>query len=328
MHIAIVGATGNLGQDVIDQLSSLARDNIELSAFATENSMAETVHFGDKSVGINQISEGCFDDVDIVVLAVPTQYITDIAEMAVKSNAQIIDASGTLIDEKTPLVLYNTNLNDADGSKKVIVTPNPLVQQLVSVLAPLDKSAGVKRVVTSTYQSVSGRGKGAIGELFEQSTALLSGQDHMEVSTFATQIGFNCIPATSEFIGEHSREEVQVSTQTQILMHKQFPITTTCVQMPTFIGYAQAVSIEFDNFIDSSKVRQILELADNVRVLDNPANDEFSTPYGSAETSHIYVSRIRNDISNPNTVNMWVVSDNLQLSALNIVNIIKKLSSH
>ncbi|HAG52851.1 MAG TPA: aspartate-semialdehyde dehydrogenase [Alphaproteobacteria bacterium] len=328
MHIAIVGATGNLGQDIIDQLSSLNRGNITLSAFATEGSMADSVTFGDQSISIEEVKEDSFKDTDLAILAVPAQFAQNIADIAIKSNTQVIDASGALIDEKTPLVLYNSNINDADGSKKVIVSPNPLVQQLVSVLAPLDKSADIKRVVTSTYQSVSGRGKDAIAELFEQSANLLSGQDHMSISSFSTQIGFNCIPATSEFIGEHTREELQISTQTQILMHKQFPITASCIQMPTFIGYSQAVSIEFNNHIDSTKVRQILELAENVSVLDNPKNDEYSTPYGAAETSSIYVSRIRNDISNPNTINLWIVSDNLQLSALNIVNIVKKLSSH
>lgn len=328
MHIAIVGATGNLGQDVIDQLNALNRANITISAFATEKSITESFHFGDSVVNVEEVKDDSFVGTDIVVLAVPAQYITKFAEMAVQANAQVIDASGTLIDEGVPLVLYNSNLNDADNSKKVIVTPNPLVQQLVSVLAPLDKSADIKRVVTSTYQAVSGKGKNAIAELFEQSAALLGGQEHMEISQFSTQIGFNCIPATSEFIGEHTREEIQVSTQTQILMHKQFPVSATCVQIPTFIGYSQAVSIEFNNHIDATKVRQILELSDNVKILDNPKNDEFSTPYGAAETNHIYVSRVRKDISNPNTINLWIVADNLQLSALNIVNIITKLSSH
>jgi aspartate-semialdehyde dehydrogenase len=328
MQISIVGATGNLGQDVIDQLNALNRANITIRAFATENSISESFNFGEQTVDVEEIKEDSFEGSDIVVLAVPSQYITKFAEMAVKANAQVIDASGTLIDEGVPLVLYNTNLSDADGSKKVIVTPNPLVQQLVSVLAPLDKSAGVKRVVTSTYQAVSGKGKNAIAELFEQSANLLSGQDHMEISHFSTQIGFNCIPATSEFISEHSREEIQLATQTQILMHKQFPVTATCVQIPTFIGYSQAVSIEFENHIDATKVRQILELSDNVKVLDNPKNDEYSTPYGAAETNHIYVSRVRTDLQNPNTVNLWIVADNLQLSALNIVNIITKLASH
>lgn len=329
MHIAIVGATGNLGQDIIDQLSAEKRGNLTLSAFATENSISETFNFGDDIVKVEEIKEDSFKQADIVVLAVPAEFIVKYAEMAVKANAQVIDASGTLIDEKNPIVLYNANLNDADSSKKVIVAPNPLVQQLVNILSPLDKSASVKRVVTSTYQAVSGRGKNAIAELFEQSSALLSGKDHMEINNFSTQIGFNCIPTTSEsFVGEHSQEELQIVTQTQVLMHKQFPITATCVQIPTFIGYAQAISIEFDNYIDSAKARQILDLSDNVNVLDNPANHEYSTPYGSAETSSIYVSRIRNDITNPNTINLWVVSDNLQLSALNIVNIIKKLSSH
>ena len=328
MHIAIVGATGNLGQDVLDQLTSEKRDNITISAFATENSISENFSFGDTTIQVEEIKEDSFNNADIVVLAVPAEFATKYAEMAVKANAQVIDASGMLADEKNPLVLYNTNINDADGSKKVIVSPNPLVQQLVNVLAPLDKSAGVKRVVTSTYQAVSGKGKHAIAELFEQSTALLSGNDHMDVNNFSTQIGFNCIPTTSEFIGEHAQEELQIIAQTQALLHKQFPITATCVQIPTFIGYGQAVSIEFENFIDAAKVRQILELADNVNVLDNPKNHEYSTPYGSAETSGIYVSRIRADIANPNTINMWVVADNLQLSALNIVNIVKKLSSH
>lgn len=328
MQISVVGATGNLGNDVIEQLNALNRANITLRAFATENSISEEFNFGDQVVKVEEVKDDSFEGADIVVLAVPSQYITKFAEMAVKANAQVIDASGMLIDEGVPLVLYNTNLSDADGSKKVIVTPNPLVQQLVSVLAPLDKSAGIKRVVTSTYQSVSGKGKHAIGELLEQSASLLSGQEHMEISQFSTQIGFNCIPATSEFITEHAREEIQLSTQTQILMHKQFPITATCVQIPTFIGYSQSVSIEFENHIDATKVRQILELSDNVKVLDNPKNDEYSTPYGAAQTQHIYVSRIRTDLQNPNTVNLWIVSDNLQLSALNIVNIITKLASH
>lgn len=328
MHIAIVGATGNLGQDVLDQLTTEKRQNITISAFATEQSITESFNFGDKIIKVEEIKDNSFDSADLVVLTVPTNLISKYAKMAVKANAQVIDASGMLADEKNPLVLHNVNLNDADSSKKVIVTPNPLTQQLVNILSPLDKSAGVKRVITSTYQAVSGRGKNAIAELFEQSTALLSGQSHMEINNFSTQIGFNCIPATSDFINENTQEELQVIAQTQALMHKQFPITATCVQIPTFIGYAQTVSIEFDNFIDATKVRQILDLADNVNVLDNPANDEYSTPYGSAETNGIYVSRIRNDVMNANTVNLWVVSDNLQLSALNIVNIINKLSSH
>lgn len=328
MHIAIVGATGNLGQDIIDQLAAEKRDNITISTFATENSISETFNFGEELVKVQEIKEDSFNGADLVVLAVPNEFIVKYAEMATKANAQVIDASGTLLDEKNPLVLYNSNINDADSSKKVIVTPNPLVQQLVNILSPLDKSADVKRVITATYQAVSGRGKHAIAELFEQSTALLSGQDHMEINNFSTQIGFNCIPATSDFINANAHEELQVIAQTQALMHKQFPITATCVQIPTFIGYAQAVSIEFNNHIDADKVRKILDLADNVNVLDNPANHEYSTPYGSAETSSIYVSRIRKDLANPNTINLWVVSDNLQLSALNIVNIIKKLSSH
>lgn len=328
MHIAVVGATGNLGQDVLDLLTAEKRENITISAFATDRSISETFAFGEKTIAVEEVKEDSFNDANIVVLAIPAEYVEKYAEMAVKANAQVIDASGVLVDEKTPVVLYNSNINDADSSKKVIVSPNPLVQQLVNILSPLDKSADVKRVVTSTYQAVSGKGKNAIAELFEQSSALLGGQDHMDINSFSTQIGFNCIPTTSDFIGEHAKEELQVVAQTQVLLHKQFPITATCVQIPTFIGYGQAVSIEFNNYIDAAKVRQILDLADNVNVLDNPANHEYSTPYGSAETSGIYVSRIRNDISNPNTINLWVVSDNLQLSALNIVNIIKKLSSH
>jgi aspartate-semialdehyde dehydrogenase len=328
MHIAIVGATGNLGQDVLDLLTSEKRDNITISAFATEQSISESFSFGDSVINVEEVNDSSFKNTDIVVLAIPKEFVEKYAELAIKHNAQVIDASGLLVDVNNPIVLYNANLNDADSSKKVIISPNPLVQQLVSVLAPLDKSADVKRVVTATYQSVSGRGKGAIAELFQQSSALLNGNDHMDIENFSTQIGFNCIPATSEFIGENTSEELQVATQTQILMHKQFPITVSCVQIPTFIGYGQAVSIEFNNYIDAHKVRQILDLADNVNVLDNPQNNEYSTPYGSAETSGIYVSRIRNDVSNPNTINLWLVSDNLQLSSLNIVNIIKKLSNH
>lgn len=328
MHIAIVGATGSLGQDVVDNLNELNRENIRLSAFATENSLSESLEFADSSIPVQEIKSDSFKDIDLVILTVPAQAATKYAEEALKCNCQIIDASGALLSEKNPLVLYSTNINDADGAKKVIINPNPLAQQLVSILSPLDNSVEIKRVVSSTYQAVSGRGKNAIAELFEQSASLLSGQEHMQIHNFSTQIGFNCIPTTSDFVGKNAYEEIQVASQTQLLMKRKLPISISCVQIPTFIGYAQTLSIEFSSDINAEKVKNILEHSENIKVLDNPQNDEFSTPFGCAETNGIYVSRIRDDMYNPNTVNLWVVSDNLQLAALNITNIVKKLSSH
>ncbi|MCP4355002.1 MAG: hypothetical protein GY793_05090 [Proteobacteria bacterium] len=329
MQIAIVGAAGNLGQDVIDQLSQLERKDLVIKGFDVVEQEDELVDSSyEEIISIDAIDENSFNDIDMVILAISAENTEKYVRLATASKSIVIDASGQSLSEKNPLVLYSQNIDDSRAKSKVVVTPNPLVQQLVSLLAPLDKSTGIKRVVTSTYQSVSGRGKDAIAELFDQSVALLSGQEHSEIVTFSTQIGFNCVPATSEFINEHSKEELQLMTQSQILMNKQIPITATCVQIPTFIGYAQSVSVEFNDSMDSVKVRNILNNIENVSVVDDPKNDAYATPYGCAETSIIYVSRIRNDYSNPNTVNFWVVSDNLKMSALNIANIVKHLSCH
>lgn len=317
MRIALVGATGNVGLEVLKALEDstfLATNPILL---ASANSAEETLTFAGNDTPVASSDGFAYDKVDLAIIAVPPQVAADEIAKAKKAGTFVIDASG--VSRAVPGVpLMSPHLQQdalrAAKTSGMITLPEPLAVSLATVLKPLETSLGVAEVVVSTYQTVSRAGQAGIQELAAQSIGLLGGgaAEGFGGEAFPHQIAFNVLPHVGKFDGEgHTNVEQNLATDTCTLMGKQLPISVTCAYVPIFVGEAMSVHLTCKSPVDLAKVRQIIGNTDGVSLLDNPAAAEYSTPYGAAEVAQVFVSRLRKG-STPNSLQMWVVADHLR----------------
>jgi aspartate-semialdehyde dehydrogenase len=328
-RVAVVGATGNVGREMLVILEELEFPVDEIFALASRKSVGIEVNFGDRSIYCQDIDKFDFSTVDVVLMSVSGAFSKEWAPKIGKAGAIVIDnSSAWRMDPDVPLIVPEVNPDDIALAtrKNIIANPNCSTAQLVVALKPLHDAARIKRVVVSTYQSVSGAGKEGMDELWNQtkSVFVLGPSDPKK---FPKQIAFNVIPFIGAFNDDgYTDEETKMWNETHKMIDPAIKLTVTCVRVPVFVGHSESVNIEFESPLDEDEARDILRDAPGVAVVDRRDDKGYMTPKESQGEFAVYVSRIRNDKTVEHGLNLWVVSDNLRKgAALNAVQIAQLL---
>ena len=327
--VAVVGATGNVGREMLNILAERAFPADEVVALASRRSQGTEVSYGDKTLKTKALDTYDFSDVDLCLMSAGGEVSKEWSPKIAAKGAVVIDnSSAWRYDADVPLVVPEVNAEAVRGMKKgIVANPNCSTAQLVVALKPLHDRATIRRVVVATYQSVSGAGKDGMDELDRQTKALYSLQD-VQQKKFTKRIAFNVIPHIDVFMEDgYTKEEWKMMVETKKILDPAITVTATCVRVPVFIGHAEAVNIEFERPIDEDEAREALKNAPGIVVLDHRADEGYVTPAESAGEDAVYVSRIRTDSTVENGLNIWVVSDNLRKgAALNAVQIAEVLA--
>jgi aspartate-semialdehyde dehydrogenase len=323
--VAVVGATGNVGREMLAILAERTFPADEVVALASRRSLGVEVSFGEQTLKIKALEHCDFSDVDICLMSAGSAVAKEWAPKIAAAGAVVIDNSSCWrYDADVPLIVPEVNAHALVDFRKrgIIANPNCSTAQLVVTLKPLHDKATIKRVVVATYQSVSGAGKEAMDELFSQTKAVFTLGD-MEAKKFSTRIAFNLIPQIDVFMEDgFTREEWKMVAETKKILDPKIKLTATCVRVPVFIGHSEAVNIEFERPITADEARDILRVAPGVLVIDKHEPGGYITPYECAGEDATYVSRIREDATVENGLALWCVSDNLRKgAALNAVQI-------
>ena len=325
-NIAVAGATGVVGREM---LSILAQRNFPVGGIrllASERSAGEKLAFKGKDEVVRLLSEETFEGMDIGLFSPGAKVSAVYAPVAAKAGCVVIDnTSHFRMDPGVPLVVPEVNPEAiADYKKKnIIANPNCSTIQMVVALKPIHDAFRIKRVVVSTYQSVSGAGKEAMEELSGQTRSIFS-MKGIEKKVFPHQIAFNCIPHIDEFLDNgYTKEEMKMANETRKIMgDDSIKVTATTVRVPVFVGHSESVNIETEKRISPQDVRDILKKAPGVKVVDEPKKARYPMPIDSCEEDDVFVGRIRKDDTVENGINMWIVSDNLRKgAALNAIQI-------
>jgi aspartate-semialdehyde dehydrogenase len=327
--VAVVGATGNVGREMLDILAERNFPADEVVAIASRRSQGTECSFGDKTLKVKALDHFDFSDVDICLMSAGGAVSKEWSPKIAAQGAVVIDnSSAWRMDPDVPLVVPEVNADAAAGftKKNIIANPNCSTAQLVVALKPLHDAAKIKRVVVATYQSVSGAGKDAMDELFSQTKAIFT-VDEVESKKFPKRIAFNLIPQIDVFMDDgYTKEEWKMVVETKKILDPKIKLVATCVRVPVFVGHSEAVNIEFENPISADEAREILRKAPGCLVIDKREPGGYVTPYESVGEDATYISRIREDATVDNGLEMWVVSDNLRKgAALNAVQIAEVL---
>jgi aspartate-semialdehyde dehydrogenase len=328
-RVAVVGATGNVGREMMAILEELQFPVDEIYAVASRKSMGMEVSFAERTLKCQDLERFDFSKVDIVLMSAGGEVSRAWSEKIGKAGPVVIDnSSAWRMHPDVPLIVPEVNPDAIEGFRKknIIANPNCSTAQLVVALKPLHDEARIKRVVVSTYQSVSGAGKAGMDELWNQTKALY-GLGEVAPKTFPKQIAFNVIPFIGDFLPNgYTNEEAKMWMETKKMLDPKIELTVTCVRVPVFVGHAESVNVEFHSPLDEDEAREILRDAPGVSILDKREDGGFITPVEAAGEFAVYVSRIRNDPTVEHGLNMWVVSDNLRKgAALNAVQIAELL---
>ena len=324
--VAVVGATGNVGRELLTTLAERDFPVDEIVALASSRSVGREVSFGEDDVlPIRALETFDFKGTDIVLSSPGSKVSAAFAPRAVKAGAVVIDNTSCFrMEPDVPLVVPEVNPAAIAQYKKrgIIANPNCSTNQMVVALKPLHDIARIKRVVVATYQSVSGAGRAAMDELFSQTRAIYV-NDPVKPEQLTKQIAFNVIPHIDIFMNDGStKEEWKMAVETRKILDPDIAVTATCVRVPVFIGHAEAINIEFESPISEARARAALHDAPGIIVLDDRVDAGYVTPAESAGEDAVYVSRIRRDPTVPHGLNLWVVADNLRKgAALNAVQI-------
>ncbi len=323
--VAVVGATGNVGRAMLDMLDERKFPADEVVALASPRSLGTEVSFGDRTLKCKNLENYDFSDVDICLMSAGSAVSKDWSPKIAAKGAVVIDNSSQWrYDADVPLIVPEVNADAVAGFRKkgIIANPNCSTAQLVVVLKPLHDKAKIKRVVVSTYQSVSGAGKEAMDELFSQTKSVFSLQE-TESKKFPKRIAFNVIPQIDVFLDDgFTKEEWKMVVETKKILDPKIKLVATCVRVPVFISHSEAVNIEFENPITADEARDILRSAPGCLVIDKREPGGYATPYEAAGEDATYISRIREDATVENGLVLWCVSDNLRKgAALNAIQI-------
>lgn len=334
-NVAVVGATGNVGREMLRTLFEREFPVNEVYAIASSRSKGKEVSYGDtKILKCEDLEYFDFSKCDIALFS-PGASVSKIhAPRAAKAGCVVIDNTSQFrMDEDKPLIVPEVNRGSLADYKKtnIIANPNCSTIQMVVALKPLHELAKIKRVVVSTYQSVSGSGKDAMDELYNQTKGVYV-SDIKEPSVYPKRIAFNLIPHIDKFMDEdgeyagYTKEEWKMIVETKKIMDPSIDVTVTCVRVPVFIGHSEAINIEFEKDVTEQQIRDALANAEGIKIVDERKDGGYMTPFESAGDDEVYVSRIRMDNSKSNACNIWVVSDNIRKgAALNSVQIAEEL---
>ena len=332
-RVAVVGATGNVGREMLAVLAERAFPLDEVAAVASARSTGMDVEFGDtgKMLKCRNIEHFDFAGWDIALFAAGSGPAKEYAPKAAAAGCVVIDNSSLYrMDPDVPLIVPEVNPDAIDGYKRrnIIANPNCSTAQLVVALKPLHDAATIKRVVVSTYQSVSGAGKEGMDELFEQTRAVFMPSGEMrEPRKFTKQIAFNVIPHIDVFLDDGStKEEWKMVVETKKILDPKIKLVATCVRVPVFVGHSEAINIEFEREISAKKAQAILREAPGVMLIDKREDGGYATPVECVGDGATYISRVREDPTVENGLTLWCVSDNLRKgAALNAVQIAELL---
>ncbi|MCO4317345.1 aspartate-semialdehyde dehydrogenase [Phyllobacterium sp. 21LDTY02-6] len=327
--VAVVGATGNVGREMLTILEERGFPVSEVVPLASRRSQGTEVSFGDKTLKVRALDNYDFSDTDICLMSAGGNVSKEWSPKIGAQGCVVIDnSSAWRYDSNVPLIVPEVNPDAISGfsKKNIIANPNCSTAQLVVALKPLHDRARIKRVVVSTYQSVSGAGKEGMDELFEQSRAVFVA-DPVTAKKFTKRIAFNVIPHIDVFMEDgNTKEEWKMVAETKKMLDPKIKLTATCVRVPVFIGHSEAVNIEFDAPMSAEEAREILSNAPGCLVVDRREDAGYITPYEAAGEDATYISRIREDITVENGLSLWVVSDNLRKgAALNTIQIAELL---
>jgi aspartate-semialdehyde dehydrogenase len=328
-RVAVVGATGNVGQEMLAILDERLFPVSEAFAIASRQSIGREVSFGDRTLKCRDLETFDFSKVDIALFAAGGAVSKEWAPKAARAGAVVIDNSSHFrMDPDVPLIVPEVNAEAVRGfaKKNIIANPNCSTAQLVVALKPLHDAATIRRVVVATYQSTSGKGKAAMDELFTQTKGIYV-NDSPSPSVFTKQIAFNVIPHIDVFMEDgYTKEEWKITAETKKILDPKIKLTATCVRVPVFVGHSEAVNVEFERPISDDEAREILREAPGVLVVDKREDGGYVTPVECVGDFATYVSRIRVDPTVDNGLAFWCVSDNLRKgAALNAVQIAETL---
>jgi aspartate-semialdehyde dehydrogenase len=322
--VAIVGATGLVGQEFIKVLSQRSFPMSSIRLLASDRSAGRKLRVDDEEIEVKETTSQSFDNVDLALFSAGAEISSVFSPIAARAGAVVIDNSAAFrMDPEVPLVVPEVNPDDIKEHKGIIANPNCSTIQMVVALYPLHKVNPIKRIVVDTYQSVSGTGSAALEELSEQARLVLEGRSVVP-HVYPHQIAFNLLPEIDVFLDNgYTKEEWKMVEETKKIMHaNDIAISATCVRVPVFIGHSEAIHIEFSEPMSPDMARRILAEAPGVRVLDDPNVSLYPQPWSVAGSDEVFVGRIRQDASRSCGLAMWVVADNLRKgAALNAVQI-------
>ncbi len=328
-NIAVLGATGVVGRHILEIMEELKIPYNSIKLLSSAKSAGSKLTFDGKDYTLEEAKPNSFDGVDIVLASAGASTSKQFAPEIVKRGGLIIDNSSAFrMDKDVPLVIAGVNDDDLKNHKGIISNPNCSTSQLILALKPLNDLAKIKRMIVSTYQSVSGAGLAAINELRENTKARLEDKDFTPVK-FTQEIAFNCVPQIDVFCENgYTKEEMKVTNETRKIMHfpDDLPISCTAVRVPVFVGHSEAIDLEFENSITAEQAREALSGAYGIEVVDDIENKKFPTAIQCAGKDPVYIGRIRKNIAFENGISFWCVGDNLRIgAALNTVRICKKI---
>jgi len=324
--IAVVGATGNVGREMLNVLAEREFPADEVYAIASRRSLGAEVSYGDRTLKCQDLEQFDFSKADFCLMSAGSTISKEWSPRIAATGCIVIDnSSAWRYDQDVPLIVPEVNAGAVAGytKKNIVANPNCSTAQLVVVLKPLHDVAGIKRVIVSTYQSVSGAGKDAMDELWNQTKSkYVPGEDY-KPKKFTKEIAFNCIPHIDVFMEDgYTKEEWKMLAETKKILDPRIKLTATCVRVPVFVGHSESVNIELERPLSADAAREILRQAPGIMVVDKPEDDGYVTPIEAAGEFATYVSRIREDATAENGLTLWVVSDNLlKGAALNTVQI-------
>ena len=322
-NIAIIGATGNVGRKTLEVIEKkdIKFDNLFL--VASSNSAGKKISFKGKDYEVHDLEKYDFSNANITFFAAGGKIAEQYAESAAKFTTVIDNSSFFRMDPDVPLIVPQVNAEKINEMKKnIVANPNCSTAQLVLALKPLHDLYKIKRVIVSTYQSVSGGGKAPMDELIEQTKSYLDGNS-VQSKNFTKQIAFNIIPQIDVFSNDgYTKEELKMTNETKKILDNNIELTATCVRIPVLVSHSESVNIEFENSYSLEQIREALNNADGCRVIDKRENGGYSTPIEATGSDETFISRIRDDKTKENSINLWIVSDNLlRGAALNSVEI-------
>ncbi len=329
-RVVVAGATGNVGREMLNILAERQFPLDYVVALASRRSLGTDVTFGDKTLKTQDLDTFDFAGWDMALFAIGSDATKQYAPKAAAAGCVVIDNSSLYrYDPEVPLIVPEVNPEAVHGyaQKNIIANPNCSTAQMVVALKPLHDRAKIKRVVVSTYQSVSGAGKEGMDELWDQTKAVYNPTSDVPPKKFTKEIAFNVIPHIDVFLDDGStKEEWKMVAETKKILDKSIKLTATCVRVPVFVGHSEAINIEFEEFLDEDEARDILREAPGIMVIDKRENGGYVTPKECVGDFATFISRIRQDSTLDNGLNLWCVSDNLRKgAALNAVQIAELL---
>jgi len=322
MNFAIIGASGNVGRKTIEILEKSKISFKDLYLVASKKSAGKKIKFREKEIEIENLENYDFSKAQITIFAAGSDIAKDWAPKAAKKTIVIDNSSFFRMQKNIPLVVPEVNPEALDKHENIIANPNCSTVQMVLALKPLHDEYKIKRVIVSTYQAVSGAGKEAMDELFDQTKSFLD-KKNIVSKNFTKQIAFNLIPHIDVFDKDgYTKEELKMTNETKKILDEKIEVTATCVRVPVRTGHSESMNIEFEKAFNLENIIKKLDNAPGCKVVDGKKDGEYITPLEAENDYTTYISRIRKDNTNPKAINIWVVSDNLlKGAALNTVQI-------